>query len=101
MKDQVDGLETRGITCAGYLNGLLNPLERRMMLDKLLLGDLGLIYVAPEQFRNVAFTEALTHRDIAAWVFDEAHCLSKWGHDFRPDYLYVPRFIKIRQKEKP
>jgi ATP-dependent DNA helicase RecQ len=101
MKDQVDNLEARGITCAGYLNSLLNPLERRVMLDKLRLGDLGLIFVAPEQFRSTAFTNALTHREVGAWVFDEAHCLSKWGHDFRPDYLYVSRFIKTRQKDKP
>ncbi|MEC4749423.1 RecQ family ATP-dependent DNA helicase [Methylomicrobium sp. Wu6] len=101
MKDQVDNLEARGITCAGYLNSLLNPLERRLMLDKLRLGDLGLIFVAPEQFRSIAFTHALAHREVGAWVFDEAHCLSKWGHDFRPDYLYVSRFIKTRQKDKP
>lgn len=101
MKDQVDNLEARGITCAGYLNSLLNPLERRAMLDKLRLGDLGLIFVAPEQFRSTAFANALMHRQIGAWVFDEAHCLSKWGHDFRPDYLYVSRFIKARQKDQP
>jgi ATP-dependent DNA helicase RecQ len=101
MKDQVDNLEARGVTCAGYLNNLLNPLERRAMLDKLRLGDLGLIFVAPEQFRSPAFTGALKHRQIGAWVFDEAHCLSKWGHDFRPDYLYVSRFIKATQKDLP
>lgn len=101
MKDQVDNLEARGITCAGYLNSLLNPMERRVMLDKLRLGDLGLIFVAPEQFRSTAFANALRHRDIGAWVFDEAHCLSKWGHDFRPDYLYVSRFIKAHQKDTP
>jgi ATP-dependent DNA helicase RecQ len=100
MKDQVDNLEARGIACSGYLNSLLTPLERRMMLDKLRLGDLGLIFVAPEQFRSVAFANALMHREIGAWVFDEAHCLSKWGHDFRPDYLYVSRFIKSRQKDR-
>jgi ATP-dependent DNA helicase RecQ len=100
MKDQVDNLEARGITCAGYLNSLLNPMERRVMLDKLRLGDLGLIFVAPEQFRSVAFANALMHREIGAWVFDEAHCLSKWGHDFRPDYLYVSRFIKACQKHR-
>jgi ATP-dependent DNA helicase RecQ len=101
MKDQVDNLLSRGITCAGYLNSLLNPLERRVTLDKLRLGDLGLIFVAPEQFRSQAFANALSHREIGAWIFDEAHCLSKWGHDFRPDYLYVSRFIKTRQKDRP
>lgn len=101
MKDQVDNLEARGVTCAGYLNSLLNPLERRAMLDKLRLGDLGLIFVAPEQFRSTAFATALMHREVGAWVIDEAHCLSKWGHDFRPDYLYVSRFIRRRQGEAP
>ncbi len=101
MKDQVDGLLASGITCAGYLNSLLTPLERRAMLDKLRLGDLGLIFVAPEQFRSTAFTNALAHREVRAWVFDEAHCLSKWGHDFRPDYLYVSRFIRNTQKQQP
>jgi len=101
MKDQVDNLESRGITCAGYLNSLLNPFERRVMLDKVRLGDLGLVFVAPEQFRSIAFANALMHREVGAWVFDEAHCLSKWGHDFRPDYLFVSRFIKSRQKDKP
>jgi ATP-dependent DNA helicase RecQ len=101
MKDQVDNLEARGITCAGYLNSLLNPMERRAMLEKLRLGDLGLVFVAPEQFRSTAFTNALAHREVRAWVFDEAHCLSKWGHDFRPDYLYVSRWIRNWQKDKP
>lgn len=101
MKDQVDNLEARGVSCAGYLNNLLNPLERRRMLDKLRLGDLGLVFVAPEQFRSPAFARALMQREIGAWVFDEAHCLSKWGHDFRPDYLYVSRFIHAWQKDKP
>ncbi len=94
MKDQVDGLLANGITCAGYLNSLLTPMERRAMLDKLRLGDLGLVFAAPEQFRSTAFAQALAQREVRAWVFDEAHCLSKWGHDFRPDYLYVSRFIR-------
>ncbi|ADC64076.1 ATP-dependent DNA helicase, RecQ family (plasmid) [Allochromatium vinosum DSM 180] len=100
MKDQVDNLIARGLTCAGYLNGMLTPIERRAMLDRLRLGDLGLIFVAPEQFRSTAFAQALSHREIAAWIFDEAHCLSKWGHDFRPDYLYVSKFIKATQKDR-
>ncbi|MDR2450657.1 MAG: RecQ family ATP-dependent DNA helicase [Candidatus Accumulibacter sp.] len=99
MKDQVDNLEQ--ITCAGYLNSLLTPVERRAVLEKLRTGDLGLVFVAPEQFRSGAFTSALAQREIAAWIFDEAHCLSKWGHDFRPDYLYVSRFIKRWQKNRP
>lgn len=84
MKDQVDNLEARGVTCAGYLNSLLNPLERRAMLEKLRLGDLGPVFVAPEQFRSTAFANALRHREIGAWVFDAAHCLSKWGTTSAP-----------------
>ncbi|MHC5879485.1 DEAD/DEAH box helicase, partial [Streptococcus pyogenes] len=54
MKDQVDGLHARGVTGAGYLNGLLTPIERRATLERLRLGDLGLVFVAPEQFRGLA-----------------------------------------------
>lgn len=57
--------------------------------------------VSPEQFRNRSFAAALAGRRIAAWVFDEAHCLSKWGHDFRTDYLYVSRFIRERFPHSP
>lgn len=94
MKDQLDNLVASGIHCAVTLNGLLTPPERRAALDKIRLGDAGIVLVSPEQFRNHAFAEAVRLRQVAAWVFDEAHCLSKWGHDFRTDYLYVARFIR-------
>lgn len=94
MKDQVDNLIAAGVTCAVTINGLLTPLERRAALDKVRLGDAGIVLVSPEQFRSRTFTDALKMREIATWVFDEAHCLSKWGHDFRTDYLYVSRFIR-------
>jgi ATP-dependent DNA helicase RecQ len=94
MKDQVDNLRAAGVNCAVTINGLLTPLERRATLDKIRLGDAGIVLVSPEQFRSRTFTEAIRMREIATWVFDEAHCLSKWGHDFRTDYLYVSRFIR-------
>lgn len=94
MKDQVDGLLARNVQCAGALNGLLTMPERADVLEKIQLGDVGILLVSPEQFRNKAFRKAIANRQIGAWIFDEAHCLSKWGNDFRPDYLYAARFIR-------
>lgn len=94
MKDQVDGLLERNIQCAAALNGLLTMPERADVLEKIQMGDVGILLVSPEQFRNKAFRRALSQRQVGAWIFDEAHCLSKWGSDFRPDYLYVSRFIR-------
>lgn len=94
MKDQVDTLLYRGITAAATINGSLSLPERKQVLDGIRLGDVGILLVSPEQVRNKSFREAIKYREIATWVFDEAHCLSKWGHDFRPDYLYVSRFIR-------
>lgn len=94
MKDQVDGLLARNVQCAATLNGLLTMPERAEVLEKIQLGDVGILLVSPEQFRNKAFRRAIAQRQVGAWIFDEAHCLSKWGADFRPDYLYVSRFIK-------
>lgn len=94
MKDQVDGLLERNIQCAATLNGLLTMPERADVLEKVQMGDIGILLVSPEQFRNRAFIRAIRQRQVGAWIFDEAHCLSKWGSDFRPDYLYVSRFIR-------
>lgn len=99
MKDQVDTLQRRGVSCAAAVNGLLSLPERKQVLDGIRLGDVGILLVSPEQVRNKGFREAIAHREIAAWIFDEAHCLSKWGHDFRPDYLYVARFIRERHED--
>ncbi len=95
MKDQVDHLSSAtGSACAAALYGLLTPPERGRVLEGVRSGDVALLYVAPEQLRNRSFRRVLEQREIAAWVLDEAHCLSKWGHDFRPDYLYAARFIR-------
>ncbi len=98
MKDQVDNLRAKGVQGVDMLNSLLSVTERADVLDKVSLGDIGILFVAPEQFRNASFISAIEHRQINGWVFDEAHCLSKWGHDFRPDYLYAAKFIAKRNR---
>ena len=94
MKDQVDGLLALNINSAAALNGLLTMPERADVLDRIQMGDIGILLVSPEQFRNRGFRRTIEQRQIGAWIFDEAHCLSKWGNDFRPDYLYAARYIK-------
>ena len=96
MADQVAGLEARGIGSCVTVNGMLSMPERADALDRVRLGDAAILLTSPEQLRNRSLRRALEQREIGAWVLDEAHCLSGWGHDFRPDYRYVGRFIRER-----
>ena len=100
MSDQVKGLvDKHDIDSCVTINGLLSLPERKEALDRVRLGDAGILIISPEQLRNVSVRRVLEQREIGAWVLDEAHCLSKWGHDFRPDYRYVGRFIRKRAGE--
>ncbi len=101
MKDQVDNLVKKtGTLFAEVVSGLQTAPERGEVFERVRLGDTAILYLSPEQLRSVGVRNILKQREIGCWVFDEAHCLSKWGHDFRPDYLYAARFIREFSKEQ-
>ena len=94
MKDQIDNLYEKGITNVSFINSLLNPIERKDVIDRVLDGSVNLLYLAPEALRSRTIERILLKRQVVRFVIDEAHCFSSWGHDFRVDYLYIGDFIK-------
>jgi ATP-dependent DNA helicase RecQ len=90
MKDQLDFLDSRG-AAAGRLDSSLSREETLRLYDALHAGRLKLLYVSPERLGNERFLQTLGRQRIALLAIDEAHCISEWGHNFRPDYLKLAR----------
>ena len=88
MQDQVDALQSKGIEAA-FINSLLDRPTRLRRYDEVAAGRYRLLYVTPERFRKDDFRGVIAQRDIRLLAIDEAHCVSQWGHDFRPDYSRV------------
>jgi ATP-dependent DNA helicase RecQ len=91
MKDQVDALSAKKIP-ATFINSSLKREERERRYAAVANGEYRLLYVTPERFRKSEFIEAISKRDIQLLAVDEAHCISEWGHDFRPDYTRLQEF---------
>ncbi len=99
MQDQVKALKEAGIAAA-YINSSLNMNQYNKALENLSKGLYKIVYVAPERLSNERFIEAIKELDISMLTIDEAHCISQWGQDFRPDYMKIVDFIK-KLKKRP
>ncbi len=88
MKDQVDSLMRHKIS-ATFINSTIPTSEQNTRLRGMAEGKYRLVYVAPERLRSVPFLKALRNQKVCLLAVDEAHCISEWGHDFRPDYLRI------------
>ncbi|HIA03824.1 MAG TPA: ATP-dependent DNA helicase RecQ [Myxococcales bacterium] len=94
MQDQVDALRANGVSAAFY-NSSLEGVEARRVLAQLHGGELDLIYVSPERMMNGSFIERLQGIKLSMIAIDEAHCVSQWGHDFRPDYAKLGQIREL------
>lgn len=94
MKDQVDGLQEMGIR-ASYINSQLSYPEQQSIMRQAVDGELDLLYVSPERLGNDQFLHAIQQMDINLVAVDEAHCVSQWGHDFRPSYQAISQVMDV------
>jgi len=99
MKDQLDFLSGKGISAA-RLDSTLTKDENRKLFDDLYAGKLKLLYISPERLGNERFLRAIRRQRISLLAIDEAHCISEWGHNFRPDYLKIARLAKELKVER-
>ncbi|MCB9206489.1 MAG: ATP-dependent DNA helicase RecQ [Ignavibacteriales bacterium] len=94
MQDQVDALKKKNIS-ANFINSTISSKDRQTRLNDFIKGKIKLLYITPERFRKKDFVEQIKSIKISLLAIDEAHCISEWGHDFRPDYSRIAEFREI------